>query len=165
VGFSALGLALSLALLLPSLLLIRYPPDPALPDAAVPPALAFVERGGQALCMTAPALTVGAGVRWGWTVPVLVCAFAYWVLWGRYFACRRSPVALFGPVWGIPVPMALLPVAAFLAGSAWLMNPWMLIAACLLAAGHIPASLIISRAVRSLPAASEDSRPQPGPVA
>ena len=163
-GFSALGLALSLALLLPSLLLIRYPPDPALPDAAVPPALVFVERGGQALCMTVPALTVGVGVRWGWAVPVLVCAFAYWVLWGRYFACRRSPAALFGPVWGIPVPMALLPVAAFLTGSAWLMNPWMLIAACLLAAGHIPASLIIWRAVRSLPAADEDSRPQPGPA-
>lgn len=144
-GFSALGLALSLAVFAPSLSLIWFPPRPTLPVGVVSRPLEVLERAGQALCMTVPAITLGAPVHWWWFPLVAVLVLAYWALWARFLATGRRLAALFGPVWRVPVPMALLPVAAFLAGAAWLGNPWMAIAAMLLAAGHIPSSLITSR--------------------
>ena len=149
-GFSALGLALSLVIFVPSLLLLRFPPRPGLPTGVVPRALEMLERAGQALCVTVPAITVGSSVRWWWLVPVVVFVAAYWILWGRFFVTGRPLSSLFGPVWGVPVPMALLPVAAFLAGAVWLANPWVALSAAVLAAGHIPSSLIMRRRTRSV---------------
>ena len=145
-GFSVLGLALSLAIFAPSLSLIWFPPRPALPTGAAPRPLTVLERAGQALCVTIPAITVGASVGWWWFPLVAVLVLAYWALWVRFLVTGRRLEALFGPVWGVPAPMALLPVAAFLAGAAWLENPWVAIAAAVLAAGHIPSSLITARA-------------------
>lgn len=42
------------------------------------------------------------------------------------------------------MPMALLPVMAFLCGAGLLANPWTAVAATILTAGHIPASLILA---------------------
>jgi hypothetical protein len=53
---------------------------------------------------------------------------------------------LYRPLWRVPVPMAILPAAVFLAAAAWLSNPWIAIAALILAAGHIPVSVITARA-------------------
>lgn len=145
-GFSALGLALSLAIFAPSLSLAWFPPRPAVPAGVVPRPVTVLERAGQALCVTIPAITVGASVSWWWFPLVAALVLAYWALWVRYLATGRHLAALFGPVWGMPVPMALLPVVAFLAGAAWLENPWVAIAAAVLAAGHIPSSLITARA-------------------
>lgn len=55
-GFSLLGLAVSLAIFLPNLLLIPFPPRPKLEGPAVPRVLLVFERAGQALCMTVPVL-------------------------------------------------------------------------------------------------------------
>lgn len=145
-GFSVLGLALSLAIFTPSLSLVWFPPRPAVPAGVAPRPVTVLERAGQALCVTIPAITVGASVSWWWFSLVAALVLAYWALWVRYLAIGRPLAALFGPVWGVPVPMALLPVAAFLAGAAWLENPWVAIAAGVLAAGHIPSSLITARA-------------------
>ncbi len=76
----------------------------------------------------------------------MVSVFGYWLLWGRY-ARLRTPAALFGPVRGIPVPMAILPVAAFLSCAMLLSNPWITVAAVVLASGHIPVSLLRARAL------------------
>ena len=149
-GFSALGLTLSLAIFLPSLLLLRFPPRPALPAGAVPRALEVLERAGQALCVTVPAITLGGSVLWWWLAPVVVLIVAYWMLWVRYVVAGRPLSALFGRFWGVPVPMALLPVAAFLAGAMWLENPWVAMAAAVLAAGHIPSSVIMAKACRQV---------------
>ncbi|RKS86277.1 hypothetical protein DEU37_2643 [Microbacterium sp. AG790] len=144
-GFSPHGLVLSIALFAPSLLLVRFPPHPAPTSVGVPRSLVALERVGQVLCVTVPVITVGGDVRWWWALPVSLLVVAYGALWIRFVAggCRLD--LLFGPVWGIPVPMAVLPVAAFLAGSAWLANPWMAVAAVVLAAGHLPSSLFTAR--------------------
>ncbi len=70
---------------------------------------------------------------------------AYWALWVRYLVSGRRRSSLFASIVGLPVPMALLPVGVFLAGAAWLQNPWIAIAAAVLAAGHIPSSLIAAK--------------------
>ena len=146
-GFSPLGLVLSIALFAPSLLLMRFPPHPAPTGAGAPRRVVALERVGQVLCVTVPVITVGGDVRWWWALPVSLLVIGYWALWIRFVAggCRLD--LLFGPVWGVPVPMAVLPVAAFLAGSACLANPWMAVAALVLAAGHIPSSLFTARSL------------------
>jgi hypothetical protein len=144
-GFSVLGLALSLAIFAPNLLLLWFPPRPPIEGGEVPRVLEILERSGQALCVTVPAITVGAFVLWWGVLPVGIFVIGYWALWLRYIVSGRQRASLFAPVLRIPVPMALLPVAAFLSGSAWLQNPWIAIAAAVLAAGHIPSSLITAR--------------------
>jgi len=144
-GFSGLGLALSLAVFAPNLLLLRFPPRPPIGHVEVPTVFVILERAGQALCVTVPAITVGTSMHWWWLIPVSVLVLGYWGLWVRFLAAGRPLEALFGPVLGVPVPMALLPVATFLAGAVWLANPWVAIAAVVLAVGHIPSSVITAR--------------------
>lgn len=144
-GFSLLGLAVSLAIFLPNLLLIPFPPRPKLESPAVPRVLLVFERAGQALCMTVPAITATGATAWGWAVPVALAVLAYGALWIRYLRRGRPASALSDTVLGIPVPMALAPVAAFLGTAAWLQNPWIALAAVVLAVGHIPTSLLAAR--------------------
>ncbi|KJL19671.1 hypothetical protein RN51_03014 [Microbacterium oxydans] len=144
-GFSALGLALSLAVFAPTLLLVWFPARPAIEKVVVPRGVEVLERSGQALCVTVPVITEGARVLWWWSIPVGLFIVAYWALWARFLVTGRRRTSLFAPVLGVPVPMALFPVGAFLAGAAWLQNPWIAIAAAVLAAGHIPSSLIAAK--------------------
>lgn len=147
-GFSALGLTVGLAVLAPNLLLLVFPPRTPLPAAQVPAPLAWIERTGQALCLVVPAATLpGELVGW-WAVPTFAALAGYYALWARYLLTGRNGVALYLPWWAIPVPMALLPVMVFLCTSAWLSNPWIALAAAVLAVGHIPASAIIARQAR-----------------
>jgi hypothetical protein len=43
--------------------------------------------------------------------------------------------------------MAILPVIVFFSAAGWLGSPWIAGSAVLLAAGHIPAALVIARSV------------------
>ena len=63
---------MSLAIFLPNLLLIPFPPRPKLEGPAVPQVLLVFERAGQALCMTVPAITAASPIAWGWAVPVVL---------------------------------------------------------------------------------------------
>ncbi|GGC96799.1 hypothetical protein GCM10011512_24780 [Tersicoccus solisilvae] len=148
-GFSPLGLVVALAVLAPNLLLVRWPPREPLPEARVPRLLTWLERAGQALCLVVPVITrPGELVGW-WSIPVFVAIAAYNGLWVRYLRTGRAGASLYRPWWGVPVPMAVLPVVAFLATAGWLSNPWIAVAAVILAAGHIPAADIIARTLRA----------------
>ncbi|GAA2225685.1 hypothetical protein N1031_04395 [Herbiconiux moechotypicola] len=148
-GFSPIGLIVSLAVLAPNLLLLPFPPRDQPAARRIPPVLTWVERAGQGLCLVVPAITEPGAVVWWWA-PVVAAALAgYCALWLRYLLRGRSHALLFEPVWRIPVPMALLPVVAFLATAAWLGNPWIALAAVVLAAGHIPISLLTAGATAS----------------
>lgn len=145
-GFSPWGLAVSVAVLAPNLLLVWLPPRQPLPRVSVPWPIGVAERAGQALCLVVPAVTEPGATRWGWSAVVAASVVAYWMLWGRYLATGRRAHALYAPVWRVPVPMALLPVAAFLATGLWLDDLWAVGAALVLAAGHIPVSALTARA-------------------
>jgi hypothetical protein len=147
VGFSPLGLAVSVAVLAPNLLLWRWPPHPAIPHVAIPSALMAIERAGQALCLVVPLITAPGRISWLWILPAGAAYLGYVGLWARYLVTGRPVSALYGALWDIPVPMAILPVAVFLCAAAWLGNPWIALSAIVLAAGHIPASLRIARGI------------------
>ena len=146
-GFSPLGLAVGLAVLAPNLLLMRFPPRVPIPTTPVPRALAWLERIGQAMCLVVPAITQPGPVVGWWALPVFGGLAGYYALWGRYLLTGRAGAALYRPSWVVPVPMALLPVEVFLSTAAWLSNPWIAVAAVVLACGHIPVSAIVARTV------------------
>ncbi|WP_345751496.1 hypothetical protein [Microbacterium rhizophilus] len=148
-GFSPLGLIVSVAVLAPSLLLIRHPPRDGLPDARPPRWLGVLERAGQALCLVMPVIVAPGRIAPWWSLAVATAVIPYWALWARYLRGGRTAELLYRPLWRVPVPMAVLPVLAFLAAGAWLANPWIALAALVLAAGHVPVSLIAARAVRA----------------
>lgn len=84
-----------------------------------------------------------------WLLPASLALAGYYALWARYLVTGRVGASLHRSWWILPVPMALLPVLVFLATAAWLMNPWIAIAAGVLAIGHVPASFVIARALGS----------------
>ncbi|WP_047520231.1 hypothetical protein [Microbacterium sp. ZOR0019] len=146
-GFSTLGLIISLAVLAPILLLVLFPPQTPPPVAHVPRALGWIERAGQALCLVVPAITQQGELAGWWAIPTFCGLGGYYALWARYLLTGREGATLYRPWWVVPVPMAALPVVVFLSAAAWLSNPWIAAAAVVLAVGHIPASGVIARAL------------------
>lgn len=155
VEFSPYGLAFSLALLAPSLLLAWWPPRHPLPRLRVAWPLAAAERLGQALALVLPVVSGATGPLTpaqsvlGCTTGVLL--LAYVALWVRYLAKGREPELLYGRWAGVPVPLALLPILAVTACAGWLASPWILAAGVILAAGHLPISLQIAQRLRNEP--------------
>jgi len=151
VGFSTLGLIVGLAVLAPNLLLVLFPPRTPPPTSHVPRPLGWIERAGQALCLVVPAITQPGVIAGWWAIPVLSGLAGYYALWARYLLSGRAGATLYRSWWVVPVPMAILPVAVFFSAAAWLSNPWIALAAAILAVGHIPASAIIARGERARP--------------
>ncbi len=152
-GFSLLGLIVSILVLAPNLLLLRFPPRGRNVVAHVPRPLEWGERMGQALCLVVPAITLPGAIVWWWALPAAVALATYYALWGRYLVVGREQALLYASLWRIPVPMAVMPVLVFLCAAAWLNNPWIAIAAVVLAVGHIPVALLTRRAIGSAPSA------------
>jgi hypothetical protein len=156
VGFSLLGLIVSLAVLAPNLLLLWFPPRGRNVVARVPRPLEGVERAGQALCLVVPAISVPGAIVWWWLLPAVVALATYYVLWCRYLVAGREQALLYASLWRVPVPMAVMPVIVFLCAAGWLSNSWIALAAVVLAIGHIPVALLTRRAICS-------TRPSPAP--
>ncbi|MDX2357527.1 hypothetical protein [Dietzia sp. PP-33] len=141
------GLGLSLAVLLPGLLLPLVPPRDPIPHVVAPGPVRWAERAGQASCLAVPALAASGTVVWWWGVLVSGALGGYYALWVRYLVTGRRAASLYW--WRcIPVPMAVLPVVVFLATAGWLDSAWIAAAAVVLAVGHIPVSWTTARAVR-----------------
>lgn len=107
--------------------------------------------GGQALCLVVPAITQPGELATWWASPVLAGLASYYALWARYLFAGRDGTTLYRPLWALPVPMAVLPVVVFLSTAAWLSNPWIAVAAGVLAVGQVPASVLIERTMRARP--------------
>lgn len=94
-----------------------------------------------------PAITTPSVVAWRWSPVVLAGLGGYYLLRALYLRRGRELAALYRPVAGVPVPMAVLPVVALLATGAWLSNVWIAGAAVVLAAGHIPSAVLTAQTI------------------
>ena len=139
-GFSIEGLLLVIAVLLPNLLVIVFPPQnvPEGPkDAGI--VLTVLERIGQAGCFLLPPLSkdyfkaVAVDV---WFILTLISIAVYISLWIRY-AFKRDYEYLFKPLLFIPVPMAVFPVCAFAFMAVWIQSLWLGLAVLVLGIGHL----------------------------
>jgi hypothetical protein len=140
--FYPASLLITAAILLPNLLYLAFPPvnlkrygSPK--DSRV---LEIVERIGQGSSFLLPVLFrpmfSGTIVILAWTLMGISLAF-YYACWIRFFANGRDYALLFARWAGIPVPMAISPVAAFLLSSIVLGSFWQAFAAVILGLGHI----------------------------
>ena len=103
--------------------------------------LLVFERVGEVACSCAAVVFVcpqGFSFPWiVWLLAAFVCMLLYEVAWIRYFRGEQSLVAMYLPLGPIPVPIASLPVVAFLLLGVWYQSLVAVAAAVVLGIGHI----------------------------
>ncbi len=141
-GFSAVGVAFLAMLFIPN---IRWATNQPLGYEELAKSegrvlLAF-ERVGQVLSTCAAVVFV---CPWGFSLPWLLWLLAalllmalYEVAWARYFRGGEKLGGMYRALGPIPVPIATLPVAAFVLLGVWHQSPVAVIAAIVLGIGHI----------------------------
>ncbi len=142
-GFSYIGFAYLLLLFLPNLIWAKRPPAryAALTEHENK-GLLFCERTGQ-VCVAGCALlfqdlNFAPWTSWSlWLAASALLMLLYEAAWIRYFAGGRTLEDMYRRFLGIPVPLAVLPVAAFLLLGIYGKVVWLILAVLLLGVGHI----------------------------
>lgn len=138
-----MGLLFLLMLFVPNTLWTRYRPEgyEALEEKESKFLLLF-ERAGQvlvtccALCFAD--LNLQSLSPWClWLLAAFGLLILYEVCWIRYFLSEHTLADFYGSQFGIPVPLAVLPVTAFFLLGIYGRVIWLMLAAVILGIGHI----------------------------
>lgn len=139
--------------LLPNVLFWAWPPE-GVPSSVqaiqVHLGLKIAEGAGRVGVMVVPlfyGIHMNGSVASLTLVIMIIAMLFYLIGWARYLGQARRYYWLFAPLWGIPVPMAIMPVLYFLASALLLESIPMLASAIILGVGHIPSSLQIYRSL------------------
>ncbi len=141
-GFSFLGTLLAIAIALPNLLLLRYPPrqiPPGMSDLHI--AFSILEWIGRIGCLAVLALSKSRLVNRPfdiWFALAAACYVLSLVLWARYVASGHHHASLYESVGGVPIPMAILPVCTFAFLAIWSESMRLSIVTALFAMGTLP---------------------------
>lgn len=142
-GFSWMGLLYLACLFIPNILFTKHmPPDFAGVSAREPAGLLAAERVGQAavcvLVLFTRDLRPEPWSSWSWwLIAGWVLMALYDLCWWRYLAGPASSEAMYSPFLGVPVPLAVLPVAAVLLFGVYARSLWLILAGTVLGVGHI----------------------------
>ncbi len=139
------GWLITLAIALPNLLWVIFPPRskpvrPTSPPGQVTRLMEIVDRIGQASVLVIPFYY---NLKIETTVDMLLFAVllstlgVYYAGWVRYMIKGRDLVWYYRSLWGLPIPMHILPVIYFLAASGLLHSIPLAIATILFGIGHI----------------------------
>lgn len=139
-----MGWMIPVLVLFPSLLLMRFPPTgkPA-GRSGVNRWLALMERLGQAGVFVIPCfyrLRVEDAIAWAGLLAMGLALAVYYLAWLRYFRLGRKYGLLFAPLWGIPLPLAVMPVVYFSAAAAVVRSWYLAPATLVFAIGHLAVS-------------------------
>lgn len=140
-GFSYTGLIFLCCLFIPNILYgLNLPKD--LVKTRESRILVIFERIGQALCTVLVLVFEdfnfrGFDSRFIWLVAATALMLIYLLCWGRYFLGEHLQRDFYRPFLGIPLPLAVLPVAAALLLSIYGKVIWLGMAAIVLGTGHI----------------------------
>lgn len=151
-GFSVVGAVFLLGLFVPNLLWSRTARPAGYDPAGEPVTLRILERAGQALTTTAALIFRDTNLHpwspWSWWfVAAATLMVAYEVCWVRYFTSERTLNDFYRSRFGVPVPLATLPVAAFLLLGAYGRILPLIVAVAVLGVGHIGIHLQHRRAL------------------
>lgn len=142
-GFSYIGLLFLFMLFLPNFLWTWHRPEgyEALEQSETG-ILPILERVGQVLVTTISLIfsefNFHALSLWGlWLLAAFLLLVLYEVCWYRYFTGPHTLAAFYGTQFGIPAPLAVLPVTAFFLLGVYGRVVWLLIADVLFGIGHI----------------------------
>ena len=142
-GFSYIGLLYLVMLAVPNILWTKHKPAGYDSYAANENrVLTTFERVGQALVSTAALIFSDFNLRpwtpWSlWLVASFVLMLLYELSWARYFRSEQTMRDFYGSLLCIPVPIATLPVAAFLLLGIYGCNIVMIVSSVILGIGHV----------------------------
>lgn len=155
-----LGIAVSAVIAAPNLLLLTATPQDLPPKRQVARwstyhVMEIVERVGQIATFVVPLwfkLPLDTPPQWALAGVMLAAATFYYTCWIRFVRSGSRYRMLFAPMFGVPIPMAVAPIAYF-AVAAVAMGSWLLGASVtVMAAGHLYVSWSTWRYLESLPA-------------
>jgi hypothetical protein len=140
------GAWIPVLLLVPNIIWMLSPKPETAGRAAEPRVLTVIENIGRISAVLILPWFYSLDLQRPYSLPaaiVMGLALAvYYLAWGRYFAGGRTADLMRAPLLGIPLPLAVAPVA-FLFMSAYLMGSWwMLAASALFGIAHIWISII-----------------------
>lgn len=168
------GFFIALALVLPELLTLAFPPKREKGEAGESAAyaqkphilLSVCERLGLAGLLTW--LVAGPNnlallllLRRFWFAAMCVCIALYWFAWYLWFSRGRAAAALYDPLWRIPFPMTVFSLLAYLCASFWTRSPFMFICWALYAVGSVDAARRGKRRVISARAEDPEGKREP----
>lgn len=141
-GFSIVGVAFLAMLFVPNIRWAKNQPQGYDEIASHEnKALLALERAGQVLTTTSAVVFVcpqGFSLPWLlWLLAAILLMVLYEIAWVRYFKDGERLDGMYQPLGPIPVPIASLPVAAFLLLGIWYQSPIAAISAVILGIGHI----------------------------
>ena len=140
-GFSWLGLVFLVGLFAPNIAWGRSVPEGYKElSARESRVLLGFERVGQVLTTCCGLVFVRATATTASTVLLALataCMVLYEAAWTRYFARGRTIELMHRPLLGVPLPLATLPVAAFVLLGLGVASPALVVSAVILGIGHI----------------------------
>lgn len=162
-GFSFVGLAFLLALFVPNLVWAFAARPAGYDPSGERPVLQWCERIGQVLVVATALVFDDTNLRpwtgWSWwLVAAILLMAAYGAAWIRYFASAHTMTDFYRSLFGVPVPLAILPVAAFIALGVYGPALPLVLAAIVLGVGHIGIHLQHAMALRIRSTASGSPR-------
>ena len=150
-----LGGIIAIAIILPNLLVVFYPPNVTLANVSVrvdglSQVMNIFERVGQIGSFTIPffyQLKCSTNLETTMLIIMSGALVLYYAGWTQYLVKGRNEVLFYKSMLGIPLPMAIMPVVYFISASVLLRSGWLLISAILLGTGHITISWQYSRSI------------------
>ena len=140
-----MGWLIPVLVLFPSLLLIRFPPTVKPVDASsVNRWLALMERLGQAGVFVIPCFyrpRIEGAIAVASLVAMALSLICYYYGWLRYMRLGRKYALLFAPLWGVSLPLAVMPVVYFGAAAAMVRSWYLALATLVFAIGHLAVSM------------------------
>ncbi|MET1247725.1 hypothetical protein ABWW58_02925 [Sporolactobacillus sp. STCC-11] len=140
-GFSYVGLIYLLMLFIPNIVWSKHQPidyDYSQEDKR----LLVLERIGQVCCTCSVLIFSDFNIApfslWSlWIIVSFVLMLVYEICWVRYFIDEHTENIFYRSFCGVPVPLASLPVTAFLLLGIYGKVIWLIASALLLGIGHI----------------------------
>src|SRR5665213_2617880 len=141
-GFSYVGSVFLLALFVPNVMWAIFARPQGYDPSSENRVLWTLERVGQVLTVATAVLFANTNLRpwtpWSWwLVAAAVLMTAYEIGWIRYFASGRTMRDFYRSLLGVPVPLATLPVTAFLFLGVYGHLLPLIVATVMLGIGHI----------------------------
>jgi len=152
-GFSWVGALFLVGLFVPNIVWALAARPAGYDPGSESRTLRLLERVGQVLTVAAALVFSDTNPQpwaaWSWwLVAAVVLMVAYEAAWIRYFASRRTMRDFYGGFLGVPVPLATLPVAAFLLLGIYGRLLPLIVAVVILGIGHIGIHAAHYRAVQ-----------------
>ena len=140
-GFSYVGAIFLLMLFVPNAVWAKNKPEGYTSGNENKLLLAF-ERAGEVLATVCALIfddfNFHGWTPWAWWLAAAIALMVLYLFWWvRYFTGRKTLADFYSSLLGIPVPGAVLPVAAFFLLGIYGKVIWMLISAAILGIGHI----------------------------